>query len=182
MCFELWAKRNCQSRLKSVHLYCYNSFKWRLHVCNSYHHCLVYVLLEDLNQISRTEKCHFAFYIFHEQRFHSFTSIQICKIKSCCVMMFSVVYFYLYVTNLQKKTSFILCWSVVFISSLFWHTDTWGKMLLWENWSLKWQYVIFLHANWLVLFIFDFIKYQYCVKITAIKFIRPISSVYCLHG
>ena len=41
---------------------------------NSYH-CLVYVvLLENLNQISRTEKCHFAFYIFHEQRLHSFTS------------------------------------------------------------------------------------------------------------
>ena len=38
-------------------------------------HCLVYVLLEDLNQISRTEKCHFAFYIFHEQGFLSFTSI-----------------------------------------------------------------------------------------------------------
>ena len=32
---------------------------------NSYH-CLVYVLLEILNQISRTEKYHFAFYIFHE--------------------------------------------------------------------------------------------------------------------
>ena len=45
-----------------------------------------------------------------------------------------------------------------------------------------WQYVIVFHANWLVLFIFDFINYQYCVKITAIKFIRPISSVYCLHG
>ena len=63
---------------KSVHLYCYDSFKWPLHVfhrqlCNSYH-CLVYVLQEDLNQISRTEKCHFAFHIFHEQRFHSFTS------------------------------------------------------------------------------------------------------------
>ena len=32
---------------------------------NSYH-CLVYVILENLNQISRTEKYHFAFYIFHE--------------------------------------------------------------------------------------------------------------------
>ena len=53
---------------------------------------IYYVLLEHLNQISRTEKCHFAFYafnIFHEQRFQS------SKIKSCCVMIFSVVYFYL---------------------------------------------------------------------------------------
>ena len=53
-------------------------FKWRLHVfrpqLSNSHHCLVYVLLEDVNQISRTEKCHFAFYIFHEQRFQSFTS------------------------------------------------------------------------------------------------------------
>ena len=34
-----------------------------------------------------------------------------------------------------------------------------------------WQYVIFFHENWLVLFIFNFIKNQYCVKIAAIKFI-----------
>ena len=81
MCFEFWAKCHFQWTQKSVHLHCYGSFKWRLHVfrrqLSNSHHCLVYVLLEDVNQISRTEKCHFAFYafyIFHEQRFQSFTS------------------------------------------------------------------------------------------------------------
>ena len=34
-----------------------------------------------------------------------------------------------------------------------------------------WQYVIFFQANWLVFFSFNFIKNQYCVKISAIKFI-----------
>ena len=72
MCFEVWAKRYFQKTQKSVHLYCYDSFKWRLHVFNSYDYCLVYVLLEDLNQISRTQKCHFAFYIFHEQKIPQF--------------------------------------------------------------------------------------------------------------
>ena len=81
ICFELWAKRYFQWMQKFVHLHCYGSFKWRLHVfrrqSSNSNHCLVYILLEDLNQISKTEKCHFAFYvfyIFHEQRFQSFTS------------------------------------------------------------------------------------------------------------
>ena len=34
-----------------------------------------------------------------------------------------------------------------------------------------WQYVFFFHANWLVLFIFNFTNIQFCAKITAIKFI-----------
>ena len=81
MCFEFWAKCHFQWTQKSVHLHCYDSFKWRLHVfrrqLSNSRHCLVYVLLEDVNQISRTEKCHFAFYafyIFHEQKFQNFTS------------------------------------------------------------------------------------------------------------
>ena len=73
MCFELWAKRYFQWAQNSVHLHCYGSFKWRLHVfpcqLRNSHHCLVYVLLEDLSHFA-----FYAFYIFHEQRFQSFTS------------------------------------------------------------------------------------------------------------
>ena len=62
-----------KKKKKSVHLHCYGFFKWRLHVfhqlSNSYH-----CILEDQNQMSKPEKWHFAFCIFHEQRFPSFTS------------------------------------------------------------------------------------------------------------
>ena len=60
MCFKLWAKRYFQSKIGSPVLL--RQFR---QLSNSYH-CLVYVILENLNQISRTEKYHFAFYIFHE--------------------------------------------------------------------------------------------------------------------
>ena len=82
-------------------------------------HCLVYVhvLLEDLNQISRTEKCHFAFYIFHEQRFHSFTS-RFVKSRVVARWCISAVYFYLLTwlicTNLQKDILYIMWISIPF--------------------------------------------------------------------
>ena len=65
---------------------------------NSYH-CLVYALLENLNQISRTEKCHFAVYIFHEQRFYSFTSkfVKSRVVAWWCFFCFVFVLFCLFV-------------------------------------------------------------------------------------
>ena len=121
-------------------------------------YCLVYVLLEDLNQISRTEKCHFAFYIFHEQRFHSFTSIQICKIKSCCVMMFSVVYFYLYVQTYKKDILYIMLISGFYFVTVLTYRHMRKNVVVRKLKFKIWQYVIFFHANWLVFFIFNFIK------------------------
>ena len=143
---------------KSVHLHCYGSFKWRLHVfsrqLSNSHHCLVYVLLEDVNQISRTEKCHFAFYafhIFHEQRFQSFTTSKKQTNKQ---------------TNKQNKTNppqkkhqrhpYIMWISGFYFVTVLTYRHTRKNVR-----KLKFkigQYVIFFHASWLVFFIFNFIK------------------------
>ena len=111
MCFEFWAKCHFQWTQKSVHLHCYGSFKWRLHVfrrqLSNSHHCLVYVLLEDVNQISRTGKCHFAFYafyIFHEQRFQSFTSrlVKSRVVVKWCFLWFISICKYIQTYNNNK--------------------------------------------------------------------------------
>ena len=36
------------------------------------------------------------------------------------------------------------------------------------------MYIFEFHVNWIALLIFNLIKIQYCVKITAIKFISNI--------
>ena len=117
MCFELWAKHYFQWTQKSVRLNCYDSFKCRLQVfrcqLSNSCHCLVYILLEDLNQISRTEKCHFAFtafYIFHEQRFHSFTSrfVKSIVVAWWCFLWFISICKYMY--KLTKKDILYIMW------------------------------------------------------------------------
>ena len=146
---------------------------------NSYHY-LVYVLLEDLNQISRTEKCHFAFYIFHEQRFRSFTSrfVKPCVVAWCFLWFISICK-YMY-KRTKKQTSYIMWISGFYFVTVLTYRHMRKHVVVRKLKFKIWQYVMFFHANWLILFISNFIKNQYCVKITAIKFI--VSPLYCLHG
>ena len=99
-------------------------------------------------------------------------------------MMFSVAYFYLliYVQTYKRDILYIMLISGFYFVTVLIYRHMRKNVVVRKLKFKIWQYVIFFHANWLVLFIFDFIKYKYCVKISAIKFIRPISSVYMVYS